>query len=157
MDVLTGNSVVCEVRVKASPETIFPFLIDAERSARWFGRSASIDPRVGGAYRTVLSDRIVAAGEFVEIDEPRRVVLSFGWEGNEAIPPGSSRVEITLEPDGDETVVRLLHDELPDGAAQEHGDGWDHYLSRLAIAATGGEPGPDPIGAASPGNEPGTA
>ncbi len=105
MDVLTGRSVVCEVRVKAAPETIFPFLIDGERSARWFGRSASIDPRPGGMYRTEISDQIVAAGEIVEIDEPRRLVLSFGWEGNEGVPPGSSRVEITLEPDGEETVA----------------------------------------------------
>jgi uncharacterized protein YndB with AHSA1/START domain len=148
MDVLTGSSVVCEVRVKAAPETIFPFLIDGERSARWFGRSSSIDPRPGGAYRTEISDQIVALGEIVEIDEPRRVVLTFGWEGNEAVPPGSSRVEITLEPDGDETVVRLLHDGLPDGAAEQHGDGWDHFLPRLAIVATGGDAGPDSHGEA---------
>jgi uncharacterized protein YndB with AHSA1/START domain len=150
MDVLTGSSVVCEVRVKAAPETIFPFLVDAERSARWFGRSASIDPRPGGAYRTEISDQIVAVGEIVEIDEPRRVVLTFGWEGNEAVPPGSSRVEITLEPDGDETVVRLLHDGLPDCAAEQHGDGWDHFLPRLAIVATGGDAGPDSHGEAEP-------
>jgi uncharacterized protein YndB with AHSA1/START domain len=150
MDVLTGSSVVCEVRVKAAPETIFPFLVDAERSARWFGRSASIDPRPGGAYRTEISDQIVAVGEIVEIVEPRRVVLTFGWEGNEAVPPGSSRVEITLEPDGDETVVRLLHDGLPDGAAEQHGDGWDHFLPRLAIVATGGDAGPDSHGEAEP-------
>jgi uncharacterized protein YndB with AHSA1/START domain len=153
MDVLTGSSVVCEVRVKAAPETIFPFLVDEGRSSRWFGRSASIEPRPGGAYRTEISDEIVAAGEIVEIDEPRRLVLSFGWEGNEAVPPGSSRVEITLESDGDETVVRLLHDGLPDGAAQQHGDGWDHYLSRLAIVAAGGDAGPDPLGQAAPPSE----
>jgi uncharacterized protein YndB with AHSA1/START domain len=150
MDVLTGSSVACEVRVKASPETIFPFLIDADRSARWFGRSASIDPRPGGAYRTEISDQIVAAGEIVEIDEPRRLVLTFGWEGNQAVPPGSSRVEITLEPDGDETIVRLLHSGLPEGASEQHGDGWDHYLPRLAIVAVGGDAGPDPLGQAAP-------
>jgi uncharacterized protein YndB with AHSA1/START domain len=150
MDVLTGRSVVCEVRVKADPETIFPFLVDGERSARWFGRSASIDPRPGGAYRTEISDQIVAIGEIVEIDEPRRLVLTFGWEGSEAVPPGSSRVEITLEPDGDETVVRLLHDGLAEGAAEQHGDGWDHYLGRLAIAAPGGDAGPDPVGQNAP-------
>jgi uncharacterized protein YndB with AHSA1/START domain len=142
MNVLTGSSVMCEVRVQASPETIFPFLVDAERSARWFGRSATIDARPGGAYRTELSDQIVAAGEIVEIDEPHRVVLTFGWEGNEAVPPGSSRVEITLEPDGDETVVRLLHDGLPDGEAEQHGEGWDFFLPRLATLAAGGDPGP---------------
>ena len=28
-------------------------------------------------------------------------------------------------------------------AAQGHGEGWAHYLGRLEIAATGGDPGPD--------------
>jgi uncharacterized protein YndB with AHSA1/START domain len=155
MDVQTGSSVVCEVRVKAAPETIFPFLIDGDRSARWFGRAATIDPRPGGSYRTEISDQIVAVGEIVEIDEPRRLVLTFGWEGDEAVPPGSSRVEFTLEPDGDETLVRLRHDRLPDGAAERHGDGWDRYLPRLAVAAAGGDPGPDPLGTAqAPPNAP---
>jgi uncharacterized protein YndB with AHSA1/START domain len=150
MDVVTGSSVRCEVRVKASPETIFPFLTDPERSARWFGRSTAFDPRPGGAYRTEIRGQMVALGEFVEIDEPRRVVMTFGWEGNEQVPPGSSRVEITLEPDGDETVVRLLHDGLADGAAEQHGDGWDHYLARLATVATGGDAGPDRLGDPAP-------
>jgi activator of Hsp90 ATPase-like protein len=66
------------------------------------------------------------------------------------VPPGSSRVEITVEADGDETVVRLLHHGLPDGAAEQHGDGWDHFLPRLAIVAAGGEAGPDPLGRAAP-------
>jgi uncharacterized protein YndB with AHSA1/START domain len=146
MDVLTGSAVVCEIRVKASPETVFPFLTDPALSARWFGRAAAFDPNPGGSYRTEISDEIVAIGSFVEIDPPRRLLLTFGWEGNEQVPPGSSRVEITLEADGDETLVRLRHDGLPDGAARQHGDGWDHYLPRLAIVATGGDAGPDPLG-----------
>src|SRR5258708_3276412 len=80
--------------------------------------------------RTELGAGMVAGGEFGEIDEARRLVMTFGWEGNEQVPPGSSRVEITLEPDGDETIVRLLHDGLADGEAEQHGDGWDHYLAR---------------------------
>jgi uncharacterized protein YndB with AHSA1/START domain len=150
MDVRTGSSVTCEVRVKATPETIFPFLIDGDRSATWFGRSATIEGRVGGRYRTEISDEIVAVGEIVEIDEPRRLVVAFGWEGSSDVPPGSSRVEITLEPAGDETVIRLVHDGLPDGAAQEHGHGWDHYLARLAVVAAGGDAGPDPMGSGRP-------
>ena len=38
----------------------------------------------------------------------------------------------------------MTHSGLPD--AEEvagHGKGWTHYLDRLAIAAAGGDPGPD--------------
>jgi hypothetical protein len=36
-----------------------------------------------------------------------------------------------------------VHRGLPDDAVSDHGDGWTHYLSRLAIATTGGHAGPD--------------
>jgi hypothetical protein len=48
-----------------------------------------------------------------------------------------------LIPDGENTVVRLRHRGLPDDAIQDHEQGWDHYLGRLAVAAAGGDAGPD--------------
>ncbi len=39
--------------------------------------------------------------------------------------------------------MRLVHRGLPDDAISDHTEGWDHYLGRLAIASTGGDPGPD--------------
>ncbi len=74
-----------------------------------------------------------------------RVVFSFGWEGNATNPPGSSRVEISLECDGKETLVRLVHRDLPNTSSRdEHAKGWTHYTSRLALAASGKDPGADP-------------
>jgi hypothetical protein len=52
-------------------------------------------------------------------------------------------VEITLTPDGEGTKVVLVHRDLPEGQAGRHGHGWDHYMARLEIAATGGDSGPD--------------
>jgi hypothetical protein len=40
-------------------------------------------------------------------------------------------------------LVRLVHRGRPDGAVSDHGHGRAHYLSRLAIAATGGDAGAD--------------
>jgi len=72
------------------------------------------------------------------------VVFTFGWEQQDhPIPPGSTTVEITLHPEGDKTRVRLVHSGLPDDAVDDHGRGWAHYLERLAVCATGGDPGPD--------------
>ena len=48
-----------------------------------------------------------------------------------------SGVEVTLEPDGEGTLVRLRHLDLPEETRQNHGEGWDLYLGRLAIAAAG--------------------
>lgn len=143
-----GLEVVREVRVDASPETIFPFLTDAAELVRWMGAEAELDPVAGGVYRVRIAEPIVARGEFVAVEPHTRVAFTFGWEGEgQGVPPGSSLVEITLEPDGDATIVRLRHSELPDeNACEQHGQGWQHYLSRLAVAGAGGDPGPDPMG-----------
>jgi uncharacterized protein YndB with AHSA1/START domain len=73
-----------------------------------------------------------------------KVVYTFGWEqdGN-PITPGSTRVELTLHPEGSKTRLRLVHSGLPDDAVADHTGGWDHYIERLAIVASGGSVGPD--------------
>jgi len=135
-----------EVRIDASPETVFQYFTDPARMVRWKGRAATLDPRPGGVYRVEINDEAIARGEYVELDPPRRVVVTWGWEGGQDVPPGSSTVEFDLEPDGDGTIVRLTHRGLPPDSVEIHGQGWANYLPRLAVAAAGGDPGPDPLG-----------
>ena len=138
------ETITHEIRIAARPETVFAFFTDPAKMTSWKGRIAQLDARVGGTYRVDLNGHDVIAGEYVEIDPPNRVVFTWGWEGNDVVPPGKSTVEITLIPDGDETVVRLVHRDLPAGQGASHAAGWDHFLPRLAIAAKGEDPGPDP-------------
>jgi len=135
---------VREITIAASPETIWPFLADPEQHVRWMGTTADLDPRPGGRYRVLVGGRTAATGEYLEVVPNEKVVFRFGWdqEGH-PIPPGSTIVEITLHPEGDTTLVRLVHRGLPDDALADHGFGWAHYLSRLATAVAGGDPGPD--------------
>jgi uncharacterized protein YndB with AHSA1/START domain len=139
-----GETISCEVRIEAAPETIFPFFTDPERMVRWMGTTAELDGRPGGGYRISVQSTYVASGEYVEVDSPRRVVFTWGWEAEETlVPPGSSTVEVELVPEGDVTLVRLLHRDLPADLRDPHAQGWTHYLGRLAVAASGGDPGPD--------------
>src|ERR1044072_5489825 len=96
----------------------------------WKGRQANLDPKPGGIYRVEMGDRIVARGEYVEVDAPSRIVFTWGWEGQESTG----------------AHVRLRHLDWRGEARQIHGEGWDLYLGRLAIAAAGGDAGPDPAG-----------
>jgi len=132
------------LRIEASPATVFEFFVDAEKMTRWKGGSAELDPRPGGVYRVggIAGDH-VAAGEYVELDPPHRLVFTWGWEGDEEVPPGSSTVEVTLTPDGDATLLRLVHRDLPVGQGARHEQGWLHFVPRLAEAAAGRDPGPD--------------
>ena len=129
------NVVDVSIRIEAEPTTVFEFFTDPEKMVRWKGTKALLEPHPGGVYRVDVNGQ-VAVGEYLELVPPERVVFTWGWEGNEGLPPGSTRVEITLTADGDGTLVRLLHTELPtEESAVQHGQGWDHFLGRLQIAA----------------------
>ena len=142
--------VQCEVRIAASPQTVYSFFTDPQKMLRWKGIAAELDPRPGGVYRVEMNSNDVALGSYVELEPYSRIVIAWGWEGNDEVPPGSSIVEVTLDADGDGTILRLTHRDLPAPEVEKHNEGWTHYLARLEIAASGGEPGADPFVAAAP-------
>jgi uncharacterized protein YndB with AHSA1/START domain len=145
--VTEGVSVEREIAIAASPETVWELLTQEEEAVKWMGQSASFELRPGGIYRVEVIPGNTVRGEFVEIDPPRRLVFTWGWEPGSPSPvgPASSTVEFELTPDGRGTLLRFRHSELPtDEAAESHGHGWDHYLGRLTKLAAGGDPGPDP-------------
>ena len=133
-----------EIKIDAAPEAIFPYLTDPQKIARWKGVDATVEASPGGVYRVNVTGVKHAVGEYVEVDPPHRVVFTWGWEGDEQLPPGSSMVTIELISDGEGTIVRLTHSGLPEGADAAQLQGWEHFLPRLAIVASGGDPGPDP-------------
>jgi uncharacterized protein YndB with AHSA1/START domain len=137
-----------EIAIDATPETVWQFLVDPEKATRWMGVKASFDARPGGLYQVEVIPGNTARGEFVELDPPRRLVYTWGWEPGgmeKSTLPGASTIEIELVPDGEGTLLRFTHRDLPSEAAvQSHTHGWDHYLDRLRIAAKGADPGVDP-------------
>ncbi len=133
------------IHIAAEPETVFPYFTDPDRYVQWMGTTAVLDPVAGGQYRVHMRDGVETAGEFVEVDPPRRLVFTWGWTTNPGVPPGSSRVVVTLERDADGTRVVLRHHDLPDEPERtSHGQGWAMYLGRLAARVGGQDPGPDP-------------
>jgi uncharacterized protein YndB with AHSA1/START domain len=138
-------AVTRELVIDASPETVWEFLVDPEKIVRWKGVEALVDRHTGGAYRVEVLPAHIAVGEVVECDPPRRLVHTWGWEGDEHVPPGSTTVEYELAPEGSGTRLRFTHRDLPStDSVASHTEGWDHYLPRLAEAAQGGDPGRDP-------------
>jgi uncharacterized protein YndB with AHSA1/START domain len=136
--------ITVERRIKARPDTVFSFFTEPGLWLSWMGCSGEFDPRPGGSYRMNVTGTAAASGHFVEITPYRRIVFTFGWEADgDPVPPGTSTVEITLEPDGEDTIVRLTHRDLPGQARAPHQAGWNHYLGRLAARAEGRDPGPD--------------
>ena len=134
-----------EVQIAAPPATVFAFLTDPQKILRWMGTEATLEPHPGGLYLVNVTGKDVARGRFTEVIPVHRLAYSFGWDGRENVPPGSSLIEIDLieEPAG--TLLRFTHTGLPNAEqCAGHEKGWTHYLGRLAEVAAGRDPGADP-------------
>lgn len=133
-----------EVQIAAPPATVFAFFTDPDKILRWIGTEATVEPNPGGLYLVNVGGSNMARGRFTEVIPVHRLAYSFGWDGGQKVPPGSSLIEIDLIDKAGGTLVRLTHSGLPDQEqCDSHEEGWTHYLDRLVIAATGGDPGPD--------------
>ena len=136
---------VVERRIAASPATVYSFFSDVTRWLRWQGVDAEIELEPGGVFRMNVRGDGYASGSVLEVLPERRLVFTWGWEDEGlGVPPGSTVVEIELERDGDGTLLRLTHRDLPSDAVEIHRAGWEHYTARLIVVAEGGDPGPDP-------------
>jgi uncharacterized protein YndB with AHSA1/START domain len=135
---VNGEVVEETVRIAARPETVWRYWTDPERMCAWWGAAAELDPRPGGACIVEMHGGPVMRGEYVELVPHERIVFTFGWDptdGAPDVPPGSSRVEITLTSDGDDTILALRHTGLPSAFRAEHAKGWRHFLPLLEQAA----------------------
>lgn len=123
--------VVVTQRIAAPRETVFPFLVEPERMLRWMGTEVRLEPTPGGEFWLNMNDTDIAVGTFTEVDPPNRVVFTWGWDGSDDVPPGSTTVSIDLTVDGTDTILELRHDGLPDALAARHHEGWNHFLPQL--------------------------
>ena len=140
---MSDDTFTTTLRIAASPADVFPYLVEPDLLQQWMGDWADLQPRPGGAFNVDING-VPIRGHYVVVEPPNRVVFSWGAAGNDALPPGSTTVEITLRLDGHETVVELAHRDLPPDELSRHGVGWGHFLDRLAVLTAGGDPGPDP-------------
>ena len=132
---LVTEPVTVTVRIAATPEVVFPYFTDAALAVKWIADAAYLDARPGGTFSVDVQGN-PARGTYVEIDPPRRVVFTWGIEGRDDFPPGSSTVEVVLAADGDETVVTLTHRDLPsEDYRRSHREGWGEFLGVLAAVA----------------------
>lgn len=130
------------IDVAATPETVFDYLTTDAGMTAWMGQYAELDPTPGGDFAVDIAGHAIR-GEYLHVEHPRRVVVSWGIAGSDVLPPGASTVEIRLTPISSGTRVDLTHSDLPETEIRGHAHGWAHFLPRLAIAGTGADAGPD--------------
>jgi uncharacterized protein YndB with AHSA1/START domain len=131
------------VDLNAPVQEVFRHLTDPAAMIRWMGQHAILEPAPGGTFEVDING-VPVRGRYLEVDPPRRVVVSWGVAGSTGMPPGATQVEFTLSPTETGTRLRLVHRNLPPDQAAMHGTGWQHFLDRLSQSAAGADPGPDP-------------
>ena len=136
----TRPSLSFKRRLNASPEKVYAAWTDPEKIVRWFGRTdakassfrAEIDARVGGHFRVSFStddEYYEVGGVYREVVPNQRLVFSWAWHST---PERESLVTVSLKPDGDGTLLTLLHEQLFNQAARDgHERGWIGALDKL--------------------------
>jgi uncharacterized protein YndB with AHSA1/START domain len=118
------------VFIAARRDTVFRFFTDSARFAAWWGEGSHIEPRAGGVVHIRYPNGVVASGEVVELVADRRIVFTYGYEGEgKPIPSGGSLVTITLEEEARGTRLLLRHDLTTAEVRNEHVQGWRYQLA----------------------------
>jgi uncharacterized protein YndB with AHSA1/START domain len=124
-------------RLAASPERVFDAWFDPDSLGQWLFATADgvmerveVDPRVGGRFE--IDERRggeVAKhwGTYVEIDRPRRLAFDFGTSFSDE----PTRVTVTVEPDGDGSLITLRHEGVWPDYEERTRHGWGMILANL--------------------------
>ncbi len=122
--------------IRTTPEKLWDALTKPEFTrAYWFGVSHECDWEVGSPWRLVFSDgRLADSGEVLEIDRPRRLVLSWRNEFRpEVKAEGYSRATFAIEQAGDMVKLTVTHEIDRQGSKfiEAVSGGWPIILSSL--------------------------
>ena len=106
------SSFVYVTYIRTTPEELWVALTTAEFTRKyWFGMTVDSDWKPGSAWRLVFPDgRIADSGTIVELDRPRRIVLSWRNEFRpELTAEGHTSCAIELEPHEGTVKLTISH------------------------------------------------
>ena len=131
-----------EVRrtIRAPRQRVYDAWTKAEELKTWHAPGpltvslAEMDVRPGGKYRIHMlapdGKEHRVSGVYREVDPPKKVVYSWGWDGDH--PVKDSTVTIEFLDRGDATEVVLTHSGIThDGERKGHTEGWTSILDKL--------------------------
>jgi uncharacterized protein YndB with AHSA1/START domain len=154
-DSVVEDRIEREVLVAAPRERVWEIITQAEHVGTWFGDSAEIDLRPGGAIVLRWDKYGTMHGTIETVDEPHR--FSYRWNpgviDEKPTAEASTLVEFTLTPEGEQTRVRVVepgfsrlrrNESERAEQFQDNTDGWTtqmrdllHYVEQLPVQPSG--------------------
>ena len=130
--------------IRTTPQRLWAALTDPNFTKQyWFGIHHESDWKAGSSWKLVFADgRVAYAGEVVEIDPPKRLVLKWRNEFKpELKAEGYSRCAIDLEPIADAVKLTITHQIDHPGSKfiEAVSGGWPRILSNLKSLLETGE------------------
>src|SRR5438874_2107060 len=110
------DPVTDSIHIEAEPETVFEYFTTADSLVRWMGEYAELDAKPGGEFAVNIKG-LPIRGQYLEVEPPHRLLISWGHAGSEHLPPGASTLEVRLNPQGGGTQVEIVHSGLPEPEA----------------------------------------
>jgi uncharacterized protein YndB with AHSA1/START domain len=138
--IASSDDMVLEItRVfEAPPARVFAAWMDLGQFRAWIGPDGVdcevelLEPRVGGRYRLVMNtpERVIpVSGVFKVIERDRRLVFTWGWEGDSI---RQSLITLDFKPLGSKTELTLRQEGLGSVESRDgHVRGWTSALGKL--------------------------
>ena len=139
---LSERTLVVERVFRATPERVFRAWSDPKVLVKWWGTDdyqapdPQIDFRVGGSWRSPMvgpkGEAHTVSGVYREIEPPRRLVMTWGWEQADGSRGHETVVEVSFEPAPGGTRVRLVQSVFEKPKSRDgHDFGWASSFARL--------------------------
>lgn len=130
--------------IRTTPAKLWEALTDPKFiSQYWYGVKVECAWKKGAPWRMAFPDgRLADAGEILEIDPPRRLIIRWKNEWNpELKAEGPSRCTFQLDPVGDAVKLTITHEiDRPDSKfITAVSGGWPYTLSNLKSLLETGE------------------
>lgn len=148
--VITEPATLTIRRVLPGPiERVWAYLTESDLRRQWLA-AGEMELRVGAEFELVwrndelnnppserpegFPEEHRMQSQITALEPPHRLSITWGSTGG---------VDFTLEPQGDEVLLTLVHHRLPDRSTMLNvGAGWHMHLDVLAARANGMEPAP---------------
>jgi uncharacterized protein YndB with AHSA1/START domain len=139
-------SLTLKRRLNAPPQAVYAAWTDPKKLVHWFGpdqgpvTKAETDVRVGGRFHVVFhsedGEEHDVSGIYREVVPNEKLQFTWAWR---TMPERESLVTVIVKPDGDGSLLTLIHEQFFDEPARDrHEWGWTGSLNKLEKALAQG-------------------